>query len=394
MFYTRTGVPVNCVRSFCADPLRLHRRARPRRAAAAARPRPPQPPATRSPSGAGPSILPAVEELGFEAHPTEPARKPPQRVPLQPLDPEREARDFRDGFVLRARERGPGIEALCRDWRPDVVVGEETHFGALLAAEQLGLPFASVRRARRGHARDPRADRRAARTSVRAEHGLPPDPDATMLSRQLVLAPLPPRYRDPRSRCLRRPLLLPPVRARRRERHDGTPIASTSPSARSSTSSRAISSPRVLTGVRELRSRSSRPSATEIDPAELGRAAGARPRRAVPAAGRGPTPLRASVVSHGGSGSVLGSLAHGLPQVLIPMGADQPLNADALRAARARARPRSGRRDPGGDRRRRLRRARGPLLPRRGAGAPGRVRRPAGAGSRGRADRAAARVSA
>jgi MGT family glycosyltransferase len=33
------------------------------------------------------------------------------------------------------------------------------------------------------------------------------------------------------------------------------------------------------------------------------------------------------VVSHGGSGSVLGALAHGRPMVLLPMGADQPLNA-------------------------------------------------------------------
>jgi UDP:flavonoid glycosyltransferase YjiC (YdhE family) len=33
------------------------------------------------------------------------------------------------------------------------------------------------------------------------------------------------------------------------------------------------------------------------------------------------------VVSHGGSGSVMGALAHGLPMVVIPMGADQPLNA-------------------------------------------------------------------
>jgi UDP:flavonoid glycosyltransferase YjiC (YdhE family) len=33
------------------------------------------------------------------------------------------------------------------------------------------------------------------------------------------------------------------------------------------------------------------------------------------------------VVSHGGSGSVIGALAHGLPMVLIPMGADQPMNA-------------------------------------------------------------------
>jgi UDP:flavonoid glycosyltransferase YjiC (YdhE family) len=41
-------------------------------------------------------------------------------------------------------------------------------------------------------------------------------------------------------------------------------------------------------------------------------------------------PLRrrcAAVVSHGGSGTVLGALAHGLPSVLLPMGADQPWNA-------------------------------------------------------------------
>jgi UDP:flavonoid glycosyltransferase YjiC (YdhE family) len=43
------------------------------------------------------------------------------------------------------------------------------------------------------------------------------------------------------------------------------------------------------------------------------------------------------VVSHGGSGSVLGALAHGLPMLLLPLGADQPLNAArcaALGAAR------------------------------------------------------------
>jgi MGT family glycosyltransferase len=32
-------------------------------------------------------------------------------------------------------------------------------------------------------------------------------------------------------------------------------------------------------------------------------------------------------VSHGGSGSVVGALTHGLPMVLLPMGADQPYNA-------------------------------------------------------------------
>ena len=39
-------------------------------------------------------------------------------------------------------------------------------------------------------------------------------------------------------------------------------------------------------------------------------------------------PRSSAVVSHGGSGTVLGALAYGVPQVLVPMGADQPFNAD------------------------------------------------------------------
>ena len=38
------------------------------------------------------------------------------------------------------------------------------------------------------------------------------------------------------------------------------------------------------------------------------------------------------VISHGGSGSVIGALAHGLPLVVIPMGADQPHNAERCKA--------------------------------------------------------------
>jgi len=38
------------------------------------------------------------------------------------------------------------------------------------------------------------------------------------------------------------------------------------------------------------------------------------------------------VVSHAGSGSVIGALAFGVPLVLLPMGADQSLNADRCQA--------------------------------------------------------------
>ena len=101
-----------------------------------------------------PSILPVVEERGFEAFPAEPPGKPPQRIPLQELDPEREARDFRDGFADRlAHQRAPLLAALCDDWRPDVVVCDETDFGAMVAAEKAGLPYASVVTIAAGHVR-------------------------------------------------------------------------------------------------------------------------------------------------------------------------------------------------------------------------------------------------
>jgi MGT family glycosyltransferase len=41
-------------------------------------------------------------------------------------------------------------------------------------------------------------------------------------------------------------------------------------------------------------------------------------------------PRCAAVVSHGGSGTFLAALAHGLPQLIVPQGADQYLNAQAL----------------------------------------------------------------
>jgi len=38
------------------------------------------------------------------------------------------------------------------------------------------------------------------------------------------------------------------------------------------------------------------------------------------------------VVSHGGSGTLMATLAHGLPSVLLPLGADQPHNAARAQA--------------------------------------------------------------
>jgi MGT family glycosyltransferase len=72
----------------------------------------------------------------------------------------------------------------------------------------------------------------------------------------------------------------------------------------------------------------------DVDPAALG-PVGERVRveRFVPQAHV--LPRSAAVVSHGGSGTTLGALAHGVPLVLVPQGADQFDNANRVEAAGA-----------------------------------------------------------
>jgi MGT family glycosyltransferase len=88
---------------------------------------------------------------------------------------------------------------------------------------------------------------------------------------------------------------------------------------------------RALAGLRDLPINLLVTVGREIDPASLG----AQPRhvrveRFVPQADV--LPHVDLVVSHAGSGSVLGALAFGRPMVLAPMGADQPLNAERCAA--------------------------------------------------------------
>ena len=269
------------------------------------------------------SILPVARQLGFDTFATEPVAKPPERRPLQPLDPDREARDFREGFVLRSRDRIPGVEALCREWKPDVVVGEEAHYGALAVSERLEIPFASVVVLAAGTLAMAELIAEPL-NEVRAERGLPPDPSASMLSRSLVLAPLPPSFRDPahplpESTAYFRPFeQTPPL-------YDGPPrVYFTLGTVFNLESGDLLS--RVLAGLAELGVEVVATVGAGIDPGELGPLPPqVRVERFVPQAEI--IAVCSAVVSHGGSGSVLGALAHGVPQVLIPMGADQPLNA-------------------------------------------------------------------
>jgi MGT family glycosyltransferase len=83
---------------------------------------------------------------------------------------------------------------------------------------------------------------------------------------------------------------------------------------------------RVLAGLRELSMDVVVTVGRELDPKVLGpQPSNVYVRSYIPQSAL--LPHCDLVVSHAGSGSIVGALAHGLPMVLLPIGADQPFNA-------------------------------------------------------------------
>jgi UDP:flavonoid glycosyltransferase YjiC (YdhE family) len=291
-----------------------------------------------------PSLVPAIEAAGFTAFPTGKDTGPPQRIPLRTYSAEREDRDFREGFADRlTRERAPDILALCDEWHPDLLICDETDFGCMIAAERRGLPYASVLVIAAGSFVRHELIAEPLQ-KVRSDHELPPDPDLIMLSRYLVLSPFPPSIRDPAfplppTAHSIRPLVpeppagdaAPPWLA---DLDDAPAVYFTLGTAFNLESGDLFA--RVLAGLRDLPIQLVVTVGREIDPEEFGPQPGhVHIERYIPQAVL--LPHCDVVVSHGGSGSVMGALTHGLPSVLIPLGADQPMNAarcEALGVAR------------------------------------------------------------
>lgn len=287
----------------------------------------------------GPALRATVESAGFKVLTlgSGPSATP-ERSALRPLDLEREFDEFRDRFARSASQRkAPLLIEQAAVWEPDVIVCDEADFGSRLAAEVLGLPCASVNVMAAGSF--VRAERIAdALNTVRAELGLPPDPALEMLSRHRVLSPFPPGFRDPGYPLPTTAFSFRPFEPTRRVspapswagQRPGMPLIYFSLGTVFNIESGDLFG-RVLAGLRDLDVNVLVTVGHEIDPAEFDRQPGhVRIERYVPQDTI--LPHCSLVVSHGGSGSVAGALAHGVPMLLIPMGADQPLNAERCAA--------------------------------------------------------------
>ena len=286
--------------------------------------------------GAQPGMLATVAEAGFSAHDTggRTLLETTERTPLLEFDLVREERAVREGFAGRtARERAIKVRLLCEAWHPDILVCDEMDFGALVAAETVGIPYATVICIGSGAfvlpelVRDPL-------NALRNAHGLPPDPKLSMLRRYLIVSPFPPSFRDPANPLPQNAHAIRTVAAETTVNGDdaswlagraGRPLVYFTLGTIFNLESGDLLE-RVLAGLRELPMEVVVTVGRELDPQVLGpQPSNVYVRSYIPQSLV--LPQCQLVVSHAGSGSVVGALAHGLPMVLLPIGADQPFNA-------------------------------------------------------------------
>ncbi|MEV6285135.1 glycosyltransferase [Kribbella sp. NPDC051770] len=282
-------------------------------------------------AGSG-KVTPTVEAAGFTTFATSAPRAadapPPEPEPLQPADPRAEEQHFASAFGgPGARRHANALTEIASAWKPHVIVRDEADFGAAVAAEKLGIPCTTILVLASGALL--RKDLLAAPLAeVRAEHGLPPDPDLTFLDRGLTLSPFPPSFRHPS-------YPLPPDTFSYRatsipvaEPHDPTVYFTLGTVFQPDTDDLFG---RVLTGLYDVAAAVIVTVGERNDPAALGpQPKHVRVERFIPQDDL--LPRCDLVISHGGSGSILGALTHGLPSLLLPLGADQPHNAERITA--------------------------------------------------------------
>ena len=235
---------------------------------------------------------------------------------------------------VRARAALPGIELAMDAWRPHVVLRESCEFAGAVAAEARGIPHARVGI---GLALSEDYALRTAAPAVdelRAWAGLEPDPEGERLAAAPWLTLTPPSLESPDV----------PAPARTLRFHDAAPRPHAMPAAGAPplvyVSFGSVAPTMgffpglyraVIDALAGLPARVVMTVGDAADPAALGALPdNVRVERWIPQAeilGEA-----AAMVGHGGFGTTLGALLAGVPQVVVPLFADQPYNAERIEA--------------------------------------------------------------
>ena len=302
---------------------------------------------------AGPaSFAPTVEQVGFPlfAAGYDPAAGPNDELAglwgeLNSLRPGPDSNGFAGEEVMAfywaklssgymVRQMVPDLIPLLERWQPDVVVRELYEVGGAVAAEALDLPHAAVQV---GHLVDGAWLRRAASEEldpIRTSLGLPADPLGEMFYRHLLLSFVPPSYQDPENRVPTQHHLRTIVFDRSGSEQAPAWLNLDLPRpivyATFGTVTHFNAFPELfqttIAGLRDVAGTLIVTVGRDHDPAALGpQPDHVRVERYLPQSLV--FPHCDLVVHHGGHNTTLAAIAEGLPQVIIPLGADQPMNA-------------------------------------------------------------------
>ena len=285
--------------------------------------------------------LPALERQGFATLAVEGCSDtaPLERRPLKEPSQADEDRVLREHYATEVpRRRVARYLELFNDWGPDLIIRDEVDFGAAVLTEELGIPHAVVLVLAAGSFIRPEVVA-ASLDRLRVERGLAPDPDLTALHRGLTLSPFPPSFRDPdfplpaTAHSFRTPLHRGPSTDPLPDwwgRLAARPVVYLTLGTVFAAESGDLFA-RLLAGLDQLPVEVVATVGHDLAPSEFG----SQPEHIhieqwVPQSQL--LPHTDLVISHGGSGTVVAALAHGLPQIVVAMGADQMYNADRVQA--------------------------------------------------------------
>ncbi|SEL06599.1 glycosyltransferase, MGT family [Stigmatella aurantiaca] len=238
-------------------------------------------------------------------------------------------------FVDRlARPMARALVPLCRRWRPDLLISESAEFAGPVVAERLGLPHATIQVGGVGFSDDGGTGLFARRLDgLRAEHGLPADPELRALYRYLHLSFMPAAYfggsLPPNTQYLRLEVFdqsgeerLPDWMASLGDRPViyatlGTVFNKLTHHLRT-----------IIEALRDEPMDLIVTVGRDMDPARLGpQPSNVYVERYIPQSLV--LPRCELAILHGGYNSVMSALHVGLPVLIVPLAADQPVNAQS-----------------------------------------------------------------
>jgi UDP:flavonoid glycosyltransferase YjiC (YdhE family) len=282
---------------------------------------------------------PAVEAAGFRWVRAGVENDDLEMAPVEARRIELRGEEMRRYFIthivgdVRPRRLVPDILALAESWRLDLIVHDSAECGAMIAAELLGIPHATV---------EVHPTAVSAITSVldeplqtvRAAFGLPSRSIQGLLDEYLTLVPFPPSLAPvggPTAPVTRHFRGLPPddrtIDLPTRLDHIGRrPLVYVSLGTALSRVRASEIFSKLLAGLQDADVEVVATVGRDLDPAALGpQPEHIHLERYLPLGAL--LPRCSLVVFHGGSGTLSHTVAHGLPMVILPLAADHPENA-------------------------------------------------------------------